>query len=181
MALMLFAGTFTIVQAQTFSDRAPATRSVEKDNTAFFMSSGFHFERGVFAWRPRFQYGTYLTDHISWLIGLGYDMNRVKYEMMSLSGQTVTQKVKTRTLSVPLTLRYALGSDVHFAQIHAGVSYNYITSMRIAGEKQDLTGMQRGYFSGHVRLSALMLFFLEYEYAFNGGGGLFSFGLCIDF
>lgn len=180
MALLLIAGTFTLVQAQTFSDRSPATSSVKNDNTAFFLSTGFHFESGVFEWRQRFQYGTYLTDHLSWLIGLSYDMNRIKYDYMTLNGP-ITQKVKTRTLSVPLTLRYALGSDVHFAQIHAGVSYNYITSIRVDGVKQDLTGMKRGYFSGHVRLTALMLLFLEYEYAFSGGPGIFSFGICLDF
>ena len=170
MALLLIAGTFTLVQAQTFSDRSPATSSVKNDNTAFFLSTGFHFESGVFEWRQRFQYGTYLS----------YDMNRIKYDYMTLNGP-ITQKVKTRTLSVPLTLRYALGSDVHFAQIHAGVSYNYITSIRVDGVKQDLTGMKRGYFSGHVRLTALMLLFLEYEYAFSGGPGIFSFGICLDF
>ena len=100
-----------------------------KGNTAFFFTlTSFHFERGMYDWHPRFQYGTYLTDHLAWLLGVGYDKNRVKIESMDLSGNTVQEKLKTRTLSVPLTLRYGIGRDTEWTQVHAGVSYNYITS-----------------------------------------------------
>lgn len=180
MALLLLASSFTLVQGQTYNNEMPKKSSTDNDNTALYMASTFHFEKGNFTYRPVIQYGTYLTKHLSWMFGVGYDMNRVKFQTMDLSGNTITQKIKTRTLTLPLTLRYGFGSDVHFAQLHAGVSYNYITSMRIGGVKQDLSGLDRGYFSGHVRLTALMLFFLEYEYVFNGGGSIFYYGLCID-
>ena len=159
-----------------------------KGNTAFFFTlTSFHFERGMYDWHPRFQYGTYLTDHLAWLLGVGYDKNRVKIESMDLSGNTVKEKLKTRTLSVPLTLRYGIGRDTEWAQVHAGVSYNYITSMRLAGEKMDLTGIKRGYFSGHVRVSLIGLLFVEYEYMFNHTvgtdprPGMFYYGICLDF
>ena len=159
-----------------------------KGNTAFFFTlTSFHFERGMYDWHPRFQYGTYLTDHLAWLLGVGYDKNRVKIESMDLSGNTVKEKLKTRTLSVPLTLRYGIGKDAELVQLHAGVSYNYITSMRLAGEKMDLTGIKRGYFSGHVRVSLIGLLFVEYEYMFNHTvgtdprPGMFYYGICLDF
>ena len=159
-----------------------------KGNSATFLTlAGFHFERGMYDWHPRFQYGTYLTNHLAWLLGVGYDMNRVKLETMDLSGNTVKEKLKTRTLSVPLTLRYGIGRDAELVQVHAGVSYNYITSMRLAGEKMDLTGIKRGYFSGHVRVSLIGLLFVEYEYMFNHTvgtdprPGMFYYGICLDF
>lgn len=180
-ALLFITGTFTFVQAQTHARESPILGSIDDNNSAYFISSGFHFGKGNFVWQPTFQRGTYLTNHLSWLIGVRYNMNRVKYEMMDLSGNTYNEKLKTRTLSVPLSLRYGFGSDVPLVQVHAGVSYNYIMSMRMGGVKQDLTGIKRGYFTGHVRLSGLMLFFLEYEFMFNGGGGMFYYGLCLDF
>lgn len=179
--------TNTTQSTNTTNTVRPYSHS-NKGNTAFFFTlTSFHFERGMYDWHPRFQYGTYLTDHLAWLLGVGYDKNRVKIESMDLSGNTVQEKLKTRTLSVPLTLRYGIGRDTEWAQVHAGVSYNYITSMRLAGEKMDLTGIKRGYFSGHVRVSLIGLLFVEYEYMFNHTvgtdprPGMFYYGICLDF
>ncbi|MBO6027478.1 MAG: hypothetical protein J6P73_09570 [Bacteroidales bacterium] len=164
----------------TNTDNGRTHRKSNKGNSATFISlTSFHFEKGMFAWHPRIQYGTYLTNHLAWLLGVGYDMNREKVE-------TIDKKLKTRTLSVPLTLRYGIGKT-ELAQVHAGVSYNYIASKRLGGEKMDLTGTKRGYFSGHVRVSLIGLMFLEYEYCFNRTigtdprPGMFYYGFCLDF
>ena len=181
MAVLFIGSALSFVQAQTHARESPIVGSYEENNTAIFMGTGFHFAKGEFAWRQQIQYGTYLTKHFSWLAGVGYDMFRVKVATLSTdTNDNPTMKFKTRTVSVPLTLRYGFGDDFQFVQLHAGASYNYILSERLGGEKLDLTGVKRGYFAAHARVSVIGLIFFEYDYMFNGGGGILYGGVCFD-
>lgn len=184
---MLFIADIAIAQdvvakkdnSTTQSTTTTANYNSSRNSFAAQLNFGL-FERGEFSYKPSLQIGSYLTDHLSWLIGVGYNMTSSEIKTYSASGKPTTQTLYTNTLTFPLSLNLTLGDKDKFwnMKIQGGVNYNYILSMELGSDKMDLDGTDRSGFSGHIRCVLFSLLFGEYNFPFGDGKGAFTFGLC---
>lgn len=127
--------------------------------------------------------GKYLSNHSSLMIGFMYNDGKTKMKTIGSSGYTTTKILETGSIIVPLT--YSLGifkPDGFNIQLQGGIAYNYVTSMKLGSDKYDLSNVDRGAFSGHVRLvlSYLAGIFVEYDFPFKDGDGIVMYGLDIN-
>lgn len=143
---------------------------------------GLHFEDGAWAFRQELQFGSYLTDHFSWLIGMGHNQSHADFNTITPTGHPTTKDMHISSLTFPLTLNYTIGSPKKMTtvKLQAGVTYSYVLSMKIGSDKQNLSGMDRGGFYAHLRMALLDLLFIEYDIPFKGGDGSFFFGICMS-
>ena len=177
--LVLFVAVFLV----STTALCQSTSNKTKGQTVNFLSFGFHVGDNAFTWRPQLQLGSYLSDHISWMIGVGYYMGSSDFKTVTNAGNPTTKKMRVNTLTIPLSLGYTIGdpNTMLNMQINAGVSYDYIMSMTLGGDKYDMNGIDRGGFCGHVRLSIFSLLFLEYGFPFNNGDGALYYGIGWNF
>lgn len=191
--MMLIGSTVTYGQSspptsklQLFSNVNGASDTVPSGKTKMkvamnAMVVGLHFEDGAWAFRQEVQFGSYLTNHFSWLIGIGHNESHADFKTVSQSGSSTTKEMKTTSLTFPLTLNYTLGnpSKMMNLKLQGGVTYSYVLSMKIGSDKQNLSGISRGGFYAHLRMILMDFVFAEYDIPFKGGDGAFLFGISI--
>lgn len=193
-ALILFVGTIVYGQSEN-SGLQPWKPTIVSGNSDTISSSaknkgtmalymtplGLHFKEGAWAFRQEIQFGTYLTDHFAWLVGIGHHISHADFKTITPAGYPTTKDMQINSLNFPLTLNYTLGNPRKMAniQLQGGITYNYVIAMKIGSDKQNLSGMDRGGFYAHLRAVLMKLFFVEYDIPFKGGDGAFYFGLSI--
>ena len=88
--LVLFVAVFLV----STTALCQSTSNKTKGQTVNFLSFGFHVGDNAFTWRPQLQLGSYLSDHISWMIGVGYYMGSSDFKTVTNAGNPTTKKMQ---------------------------------------------------------------------------------------
>lgn len=123
--------------------------------------------------------GKYVSNHSSLMGGFMYNLGRSKFETVSTYGYPTTKTMETNSIIIPITYSYSIFNPSGFnIQLQGGIAYNYVTSMKLGSDRYDLSNVDRGAFSGHVRLvlSYLGGIFVEYDFPFEDGDGIVMYG-----
>lgn len=170
----------------------PKTQENKKNTSEIHPGSGafqigtYLYGGGDIEYVPFIQFGSYFTRHFAWYVGGGYSLYFADTQKLDKYGRWQKASMSMESIIFPLSLSIVAGNPDKFYNVkfQGGITYSYLMSVKISSDKMDLSGMDRGGFSGHVRVILFSFLSAQYDFPLNSTGigedsGRFHLGLCI--